>query len=71
MLEKETITAEQINYLLEHRTLDGFGAPEKAEEQPVNQEEIKVEEPTNEVEISVEEPKEKQEENSNKNSENN
>ena len=71
LLEKETITAEQINYLLEHRTLDGFGAPEKAEEQPVNQEEIKVEEPTNEVEISVEEPKENQEDNSNKNSENN
>ena len=40
LLAQETITAEEITYLLEHRTLEGFGAVTVTEE-PKAEEEAK------------------------------
>ena len=53
LLENETITAEEISYLLEHRSLKGFGEKKAKEKDP----EAKEEKPAEKVEPSTEEKK--------------
>ena len=56
MLEKETINAEEIDYLLKHRSLDGFNSNAQKEQQ---KEVILTEEPPKETKVEKEKPSKK------------
>ena len=56
LLEKETINAEEIDYLLKHRSLDGFNSNAQKEQQ---KEVILTEEPPKETKVEKEKPSKK------------
>jgi cell division protease FtsH len=56
LLEKETINAEEIDYLLKHRSLDGFNSNAQKEQQ---KEVILTEEPPKEIKVEKEKPSKK------------
>jgi len=56
LLEKETINAEEIDYLLKHRSLDGFNSNAQKEQQ---KEVVLTEEPPKEIKVEKEKPSKK------------